>query len=411
MNRGYRIRNAAVSILILLSLCLLLAIPALADNESSFPDGIDYMFKLYESFDYNSSDPNERDYFQALSELKAQLEEKGYYGRSATKDDTAQIVTYDEATHNAILKMCEENGISFPEGARPLGLPKDTWLDITDRKDSIRDLNVEDDPSAGMALIVWEQSGENVYRLQERLILLGYLDEFEKNESGSVYYHHQMRDAVNRFLEVNTRFGSYDQVAAQGISPELQDFILNSDLVLPNPTPTPEPVITPEPTPEPGFSQRMRGHLTSSNKQLHVPNYVLWIAGLVIVVLIVLAVIYFFVPSHDDEAKTGRTRRRKGSSQVVEFTITYGDKTEMYTCVISKVLHIGRNVGSFPLDLTDADLSRRHCELYYLNDRLMLRDYSTNGTRVNDRLVSNSEVQLNSGDTLIIGHHRITVAF
>ena len=68
-------------------------------------------------------------------------------------------------------------------------------------------------------------------------------------------------------------------------------------------------------------------------------------------------------------------------------------------------------MGKFPLNLEDAKISRRHCELYYLNGALMLRDYSSNGTTVNGKPVHNAECLLSSGDVIAIGNHTITITF
>lgn len=59
----------------------------------------------------------------------------------------------------------------------------------------------------------------------------------------------------------------------------------------------------------------------------------------------------------------------------------------------------------------DTRISRKHCDIYYLNRNLMLRDHSSNGTYVNGKLLLNGEHVLTSGDVLKVGHHTITIYF
>ena len=44
-------------------------------------------------------------------------------------------------------------------------------------------------------------------------------------------------------------------------------------------------------------------------------------------------------------------------------------------------------------------------------DTLMLEDYSTNGTEVNQQSYHNGECAVHSGDTVKIGNHEITVRY
>ena len=419
----------AATLLLLAFLLLSAPLSALAEG-SDYPaplfppdnpggDGYRFILNEYGDRDFIPGDPQHDNRRQDLALLKRILREKGYYEGLETTDEVLQGVVYDSVTHRAAQLLCEQNDISFPETARSYGMPDSTWFEIKQREAEIVDLSSASAPAAEKHRIIWGETGPDVMALQERLIELGFdrdLPEGERlpdidPEAGAAVYREPLQHAVDLFLAVNP-FGTYDQRASGGLTPELQDYILNSKIVSVNPTPAPEVEETPEPTPVPDFPERTRNYFTGYTHigSLEIRTYIVWIVCFVILVLIVLAIIYFFVPASDKEPNQSRTRRRHGGRQI-EFTITYGDRTEVYTCIITKALHIGRNVGSFPLNLEDADISRRHCELYYLNDRLMLRDYSTNGTKVNDRLVKDSEVQLNSGDRLVIGRHKIIVTF
>ena len=108
----------------------------------------------------------------------------------------------------------------------------------------------------------------------------------------------------------------------------------------------------------------------------------------------------------------GARKGGKGAAKnTLRFSITFQGKTEETETQIVKSLKIGRGIGNFPLNMEDTMISRRHCELYYNNNALMLRDYSSNGTMVNGKSVHNAECLLASGDEIIIGNHTIVVRF
>ena len=133
---------------------------------------------------------------------------------------------------------------------------------------------------------------------------------------------------------------------------------------------------------------------------LQLSRLAVWCVGLAVLVLCVLAIIYFFVPSD-----------RQGAKNVVRFAITYNGMTQEVEAQITKELKIGRGIGKFPLDLNDQSVSRKHCDIYYRNGALMLRDHSTYGTVVNGVVVKDGETMLNNGDVLKIGEHIVQVTF
>ena len=93
------------------------------------------------------------------------------------------------------------------------------------------------------------------------------------------------------------------------------------------------------------------------------------------------------------------------------FTVDYNGKTCVYREQINNYVRIGRATDKFPLDLSDKGISRKHCEIYMKAGKLMLRDFSSNGTFVNGELCHHAERALYSGDMLKVGDHRITVQF
>ncbi len=313
---------------------------------------------------------------------------------SFTDKSALQTNYLDDAAFAALQECCRQNNLVYSE----YGLLFDTWYAIKDG--AIKNVNPSVTEEPGRHLIVYGETSSDVGEIQRKLQSLNYRENYTINT-----YDAALRDALDRFLEINNY--KYDQYVAGGITPELQEWILTSDSLVPyvEPEVTPEP--TPEPTPVPGKIEKVRNYFVEETNVLglSMPNLVVWIVGLLVIMLIVLAAIHFFGPGSEGKVKAG------GAGTTLSFAITYDGKTENYSCVVSKVLRIGRNVGSFPLNLNDTSISRRHCEIYYLNNQLMLHDYSTYGTQINGRLVHNSESKLNSGDTLQIGEHTIIITF
>lgn len=67
------------------------------------------------------------------------------------------------------------------------------------------------------------------------------------------------------------------------------------------------------------------------------------------------------------------------------------------------IVRIGRESDN-DIVFPDKEVSRHHCELYYLNGRVYLRDInSTNGTQVNGMGVA-SPVALKKNDKVVLGH-------
>jgi hypothetical protein len=66
-------------------------------------------------------------------------------------------------------------------------------------------------------------------------------------------------------------------------------------------------------------------------------------------------------------------------------------------------VRIGREADN-DIVFADKEVSRNHCELYYLNGRVYIRDLdSTNGTQVNGRDI-NSPTVLKKNDLVVLGH-------
>ena len=408
MNR--RFAPLAVLLVFVSILCVCLGGLALADSADAAPplatlppsyphEESEYQILLYESND-------------SVRGLKKALRDFGYYPSGSSSDAIKALETkyLDDLTMLALENCCDNernsgvDGLVFDE----YGVLATTYYAIIEGR--VADLNapeVTQSPEASYETITWNATGEAVRHVQQRLRELGYLENFETDDSGMWIYDALTRQALDDFLENNGI--SYDQRENGGITQSIQAILDQEDL---KPKASPEPSPSPEPSATPAPSDKLHDYWLKpvSVFGIQMPNLVIWLIGLALVVLIVLAIIHFFVPSADGDG-SGKGSVRKAGLTPVTFTITYGSKTEKYTCVIPKILRIGRNVGKFPLNLEDDKISRRHCEIYYLNNQLMLRDYSANGTTVNDRFINNGECKLNNGDRLEIGGHIIIVNY
>ena len=324
--------------------------------------------------------------------VKERLYDYGYYPSFFSDKSALQNSWLDVADFAALQECCQQNDLEYSE----YGLLFPTYEAIKNGDIINRTPNVTAAPA--YHLIVYGESSSDVGKIQSKLQSLNYKENYAIN-----IYDAALRDALDRFIKANNY--NYDQYAAGGITPELQEWLFTSDGLLPyvEPEVTPEP--TAAPTPVPGGVERLQNYFTGSTAVfgLKLPTLALWLAGIVILVLIFLAIFHFFGP--------GQGKARKNDENVVSFDISYRGQMQTYNCIIPKVLRIGRNIGSFPLNMEDTSISRRHCELYYQNGQLVLHDYSSYGTQVNGRLIHNSECKLNSGDTLQIGDHIIRITF
>lgn len=318
-----------------------------------------------------------------LYKLKTVLFHNGYYGDvdSGSIDWYSQML--DSETLNAVREYCMYNQV--PEYDNQWGLTYGAWWAIS--SGSIIDLNNPDGDAAGevYADIPWGEGGEGLTAILDRLYELGYLD----NRAHAVY-DEDVRDALQAFGESNGLQDYFAQDEHRAIGADLQRVLFSKDAKA-----------KPAPKKASASDYFMR---PVSIAGLQLPMLAVWCIGLAVLVACVLAAIYFFMPS--DAKKTDKRKKN-----TVRFDISYNGKTLRTESQITKTLKIGRGVGNFPLDPSDTEISRRHCELYYLNTTLMLRDYSSFGTLVNGKMVHNAEEILKNGDVLTIGRHNITIAF
>ncbi len=376
-------RLLTIALLILFTLSLVGA--ALAENGPEEPAPQDYT-------EYNQTQPYEKQIYigaywettpgsdqnEALYKVKNLLNVNGYYEEEVDLFNNK----LDRATMNALNRYCWANNLS--EYDSPRGLTNYAWECINQGK--ILDMaNPTQEAAEEFPEIQWQQGGGRLEDLVNRLYDLKYLETKEHNT-----YDQDVKDALEKFgKQEGNGFPDYYKNDAEGevkpIEADIQRAVMSENAKAYNP-PKPNYFLTPV-----------------TILGIHTVMLVVWCAGLVVLLACVLAVIFFFFPS-------GK-KADKNKKQVVHFEITYNGKTSKSEAEIVKTLKIGRGVGNFPLDLQDTKISRRHCELYYNNDVLMLRDYSANGTTVNGKPVNNAETILNNGAVVVIGEHSIVVTY
>ncbi|MGN0802965.1 MAG: FHA domain-containing protein [Candidatus Faecivicinus sp.] len=335
--------------------------------------------------------------------LKDRLFKLGYY-ISKVPNEILLSPMLDDYTMLAVQQACRKNGLEWE--IQDSGITRTAWDAIMNGNIVAADAT-EAPQAQTYAHIYWNEQSDAVSRIQEKLQSLGYGAGMTRG-----LYDEALRQALDSFCALNNI--SYDQNASNGIEPWLQQLLLEENSVAFH-TPAPDAEPTAAPTAVPGRMESLRRYFSGSSELLglQIPTVVMWLFSLGIIACIVIIAIHFFTPSEANVNRPGsdRSTRRPRSAGQIEFLVEYNGLTQTYRCSIDHALKIGRNVGDFPLDLHDTLISRKHCEIYYSNRSLMLRDYSSNGTRVNGKDCSRGEYALHSGDLIQIGRHNITIKF
>lgn len=95
----------------------------------------------------------------------------------------------------------------------------------------------------------------------------------------------------------------------------------------------------------------------------------------------------------------------------VQLVLLAGKKKEAYDIVLQDYLIIGRDPAQSGLTFQDEKLSARHCQLTYIDGKLLINDLdSTNGTLVNGVPISGS-FRLENGDVVTVGSTGFRVMF
>lgn len=347
---------------------------------------------------------------EQLPRFKDKLLKQGYYITNASEVNITSDFL-DLQTMDALREACKKNGLAHEFS--DYGINYNVWDAVMN--DTLIPANSTPAPTqSAYTFIGYLDQGPVVLAIQNKLLSLGY--PLSSGYASGIY-----DDATIAAIDLYCQFNnsSFDQHSDQGLSAGLQQFILEGSS---NPyssvTPTPVPTASPTPEPKLGTGEKLRRYFAGSSSLfgLKIPTVALWLISLALIAGCVIAVIYFFSPSDAGSKRSGSEKSLRRPTGLfgggrLEFTIEYRGIVQTYRCDIDHSLKIGRNVGNFPLNMEDTLISRKHCEIYYSGGSLMLRDYSSNGTRINGRDCSREEYILSSGDVIRIGNHNITIRF
>ena len=230
--------------------------------------------------------------------------------------------------------------------------------------------------------IQYATEGPIISDIQNRLTELGYPYEFTEG-----VYDLKLQEAIEKFCEINGI--DYDRSRDNGITPGIQSLLMEGD-----PKPYSESKAQ-------GIIEIAKAHLLSTITvfNLIMPMYLIWFAALILIIILILIIAML----------SGGKKKSVKTKNEIEFTIEYGEKSEIKRLKIEDKLIIGRDFDILPVHQDDLAVSRKHCEIYKRNGVYMLRDFSSNGTSVNGKLCSESEQLLSSGDTIAIGMHKIKI--
>ncbi|MBQ8088944.1 MAG: FHA domain-containing protein [Clostridia bacterium] len=341
-----------------------------------------------------------------LMKLKEFLYTHGYY-LSTVDVESLGDPTLDDQTMYAVKNCCDTNrnleGLVYDEG----GILQETWAKLDYYQNLIQNLSTpEPDASDAPVYSRIAYGGSGVWPIQKKLAELGYIKEGMQND----IYDQATIEALDDFFRYNPL--AYDQREDnKGLTPEIQATILSRDDWNPMPTPEPEPTPEPSPTPAPlSGTEKARAWLTEDSDVfgLELPRFAAGLIAIVLIAAIIFALVYFF-GSNGSQRKSGRNAFI--NEKELQFEITYHGHTEQYSRPIGNTIKIGRNVGSFPLNMDDRGISRKHCEIFYQGRELMLRDYSANGTIVDGKQISNTSCVLHKGSTIRISEHLIKIDY
>lgn len=289
---------------------------------------------------------------------------------------------YDAVTNEAVTKFCSVNGI--PTYAHGMD---ETILD------RLFSDSAKENPAERQNLRRGDD-GDTVKELQDRLFTLGYY----ANRTRTNKVDDDMLDAVADFATINHY--SYEN---QTIIPlDIQDGILAAS-ALPYEETKEDDI---------GIVAWLTG--TISFMGLDMPRYLVILLSVVIVAGLAFLLIRAFGSGKkkngtNDSWNEEEHQPPHGQAPRVELRIEYDGETHVSTVEMDKPLRIGRAEKTLPLNPKDTDISRRHCQMYFRGDALLLRDYSSNGTIVNDQKYNNCECVVRDYDTVRIGGHSITV--
>ena len=376
-------RFASILLIVLMLICC--AVPAVAEAGQTYNREAE--IKVH---------PGE--YIPNGIDIKTKLRDKGYYNPSVPPE-TFTKNELDDFTLDALGKLAA----TYPDmpgyDGRGQGMTEQAWYNLMYQADYIQSIATA---AQGYADITLEGGGEPkvIESMQQRLKDLNYLSmndaDYKPGEVSPALF-----AAMEAFLSRNGFSELYDP---NTISAAAQEKLLDLSI---------DSLVAAEKL---SFVEKLRAYFTSSRRilGLNIPMVALWCVGIALIALCVVLFIHFFKADPEGEGgarKGSSTQSRRYRSKPIKFEINYHGSVTTHEESIEGFLKIGRNVGDFPLNMDDTTVSRRHCELFFQDKKLMLKDYSTAGTRINDEMVHDTQREVKSGDTLSIGDHKIKVTF
>ena len=335
---------------------------------------------------YLTSDPESMVPVDIIN-FKARLRDLGFYV-AGVDDSTLQERCLDDLTMAAVREVSRLN----PQLAyHPEGVSNLMYWCIMDENGY--GANLKTPLSDSYRLLTMGEQSDDVTRVQNRLIELGY------GASGNAFspglYDVSLQGAIEEFARCNNISVGVDE----GISAELQRRLFAADAAAYVPEEGGDAL---------SAAQRILGYFAAEGSfmGLTLPNGVLWGVGFVLVCAIVILLIKLF--ASDSKGDAQREEPRPGE---LTFRVEYDGETCIYRDTLRHYVRIGRATDKFPLNLSDKGISRKHCEIYSKDGKLMLRDFSSNGTSVNGRICHHAEQVLHSGDVLKVGNHKITIQY
>ena len=323
--------------------------------------------------------------------FKAWLRDEGFY-QVGISDDALQSFELDNLTMAAVQQVCKfnpeltfyENGVSWELIWRWNGMVKPALI-----TPNSMDFHMGDEH-------------ERIEQIQNRLNALGY------DEAGYSFAQGIYDDALQKTIDEFVRCNKLTYDPNDGINAAMQELLFSENAV----------AYVPEEETR-SLPEKVLAYWSASSMVfgLEIPNYALWAVGFVLLCVIVLLMIKLLSgggkEKNDgkDSQNTGKRANGKLRPGTICFTIEYHGEQCVYYDDIKNYVRIGRQTGKFPLNLEDGRISRKHCEIYYLNGDLRLKDFSSYGTTVNGELCHSDERVLHSGDVLGVGDHSITVEF
>ena len=308
---------------------------------------------------------------EEVQEIQQRLRDLDYF-----RDYGEPEREYGPVTQQAVRRFCEVNGIP----AHPNGMDSAFYNRL------FSDSALPNPPLR--TPIVKGDRGDRVEALQDRLYALDYYKDGKKTGVCD----DAMLDAAERFA----KFNDISIVDKNEISLRVQDAILDKDAK--------------------AYKETFVDWLKADMKFLGIamPRFVMILVMVVILAGLIFLLIHTFAGKKDDPFSSDLPNPTPdfpatGGGRKLRLDISYMGRTESVTVSLEKPLRIGRREINLPLDKDDHEISRDHCQLYFNNGALLVRDYSRNGTSVNGHKYNNCEGVVNDGDRLQVGQHEITV--